>query len=89
MLLAAVAVVLASGPAGSAASRPDSVDIVQRSPLVVAGRAFARNELVTVRIDARVSRTKRVRADLRGRFTVRFPKVFLSGCESLHVDAVG
>ena len=89
MLLASVAVVLASGPAGSAAGKPALVDIVQRSPLVVSGSAFAPSERVTVRVEARVSRTKKVQAGPGGRFTVRFPKLHLNGCESVHVDAFG
>ena len=44
---------------------------------------------LTVLVETRVSRTKRVQAGPGGHFAVRFPKVFLSGCASVHVDAVG
>jgi hypothetical protein len=85
-LLLLLATTLSS--AGSAKAKP-TIALVDASPVVVAGRGFARAERVTLRasVNGR-SITRRVTASRIGRFTVRLAATNAE-CDPFTVTAVG
>jgi hypothetical protein len=85
-LLLLLATTLSS--AGSAKAKP-TIALVDASPVVVAGRGFARAERVTLRASVNGRRiTKVVTANQIGRFTVRLA-VTNAECNPFTVSAVG
>ena len=67
-----------------------SLAVVDRMPLTVAGRGFAKLERVTVRVtlsQRTVSRT--TRSGTLGAFRVRFDGLFIPRCEALVLRAIG
>jgi hypothetical protein len=67
-----------------------SLAVVDRTPLTVAGRGFAKRERVTVRVtlsQRTVSRT--TRAGTLGAFRVSFDGLVIPRCEALVLRAVG
>ena len=72
---------------GAAATRP-TLRVVDRTPLVVSGAAFAPGERVTVVVAAGSRWSKRVTTTGRGTFVVRF-NVRLGPCARYTVQAFG
>ena len=76
MRTGAVLIVLALAgclTAAAAAQRPQpQLRVVSRAPVTIAGSHFAARERVLVRLGADKARTRAVRADSSGSFTVRF-----------------
>jgi hypothetical protein len=90
-LVALVPVVfVASASSTSPAAKP-ALRVVDRTPLLVAGRGFHTGERVRVVVRGEGMRNvRRTRASARGTFRVRFEGVSASGCGGgLDVRAVG
>jgi hypothetical protein len=88
VLFAAAAAVFVAVPGlGGAATQP-TVRLQSRAPVVVSGSSFRAGEQVAVVLSSEVRRSKKVTANARGGFTVRFA-VSLDRCARLSIQAFG
>jgi hypothetical protein len=81
------AVILVASAVGS--TRSAHLSIVSTSPVSVQGIGFKASEHVTVTISSKTSRTKRLTASHRGRFTTMFRGFSIARCAPYAVRAKG
>jgi hypothetical protein len=90
LLAAAAAAATAVIALPSAAAAPESLRLVQRSPLVLSGRDFVARERVRVRVTTAGDRAvRRVRASRSGAFRLTFSGLDFDRCNGLSAVATG